>query len=151
MTNPTPGLRADDRERVARAICAACEEDPDHCGDAQGNAFRWQDYLMVADAAIAALSQQPATSDERSSPSKTIKLGSHGSAFDGPDECRAYTYAEQPTNAKAWSLGMAAAKTSTVGDLIDVGLSLLQQLQAEGFGVFELPKVALTNKEPTHG
>jgi hypothetical protein len=42
------------RERVARAICAACGETPDHQGAARGNAYRWQDYLDAADAAIAA-------------------------------------------------------------------------------------------------
>ncbi len=45
----------DHRERVARAICSACEENPEHSGDARGNARRWQDYLPIADAAIAAL------------------------------------------------------------------------------------------------
>lgn len=40
------------RERVARAICAGCEENPDHLGDARGNDYRWQDYLDVADAVI---------------------------------------------------------------------------------------------------
>ena len=50
-----PRATADvEREPVARAICKACEENPDHKGDARGNAFRWQDYLHVADAAIAA-------------------------------------------------------------------------------------------------
>lgn len=44
------------REKVARAICVACHENPDHTGDARGNAKRWQDYLDCADAAIAALS-----------------------------------------------------------------------------------------------
>lgn len=43
------------RERVARAICSACGENPDHIGDARGNQHRWQDYLPVADAAIAAM------------------------------------------------------------------------------------------------
>lgn len=43
------------RERVARAICTACEENPDHRGDARGNDYRWQDYLETADAAIRAL------------------------------------------------------------------------------------------------
>jgi hypothetical protein len=42
-------------ERVARAICTACEENPDHTGDARGNAFRWQDYADVAQAAIDAV------------------------------------------------------------------------------------------------
>ncbi len=43
------------RETVARAICSACDETPDHAGDAGGNAFRWQDYLKAADAAIAVI------------------------------------------------------------------------------------------------
>lgn len=42
------------RERVARAICSACGEKPEHSGDARGNDYRWQDYLDAADAAIAA-------------------------------------------------------------------------------------------------
>lgn len=50
------GNDMDTREKVARAICAACEENPEHTGDAQGNAKRWQDYLGCADAAIQALS-----------------------------------------------------------------------------------------------
>lgn len=40
---------------VARAICTACQENPDHKGDAGGNQYRWQDYLNAADAAIAAM------------------------------------------------------------------------------------------------
>jgi len=43
------------REKVARAICQACHENPDHKGDATGNDYRWQDYLEAADAAIAAI------------------------------------------------------------------------------------------------
>jgi hypothetical protein len=43
------------RESVARAICAARDEDPDHVGDARGNDHRWQDYLAAADAAIAVI------------------------------------------------------------------------------------------------
>ncbi|WP_186214793.1 hypothetical protein [Burkholderia gladioli] len=42
------------RAAVARAICSACGERPEHVGDARGNAYRWQDYLPSADAAIAA-------------------------------------------------------------------------------------------------
>ena len=42
-------------ERVARAICKACEENPDHPGDARGNQYRWQDYVEVAKAAINAM------------------------------------------------------------------------------------------------
>lgn len=41
-------------EAVARAICVACEDDPDHQGDARGNEFRWQDYRDAALAAISA-------------------------------------------------------------------------------------------------
>ena len=41
-------------EAVARAICVACEENPDSQGDARGNKFRWQDYRDVALAAISA-------------------------------------------------------------------------------------------------
>ena len=41
------------RDAVAIAICAACNEQPYHVGDARGNAFRWQDYWAVADKVIA--------------------------------------------------------------------------------------------------
>ena len=46
-------------ERVARAICVACEEYPDHRGDARGNEYRWQDYKEVAEAAIRAVGRVP--------------------------------------------------------------------------------------------
>jgi len=46
-----------DIEQVARAICMACEENPDHIGDARGNEKRWQDYIPVAEAAIEALNK----------------------------------------------------------------------------------------------
>jgi len=39
-------------ERVARAVCAACGENPDHPGDARGHTLRWQDYIEAAEAAI---------------------------------------------------------------------------------------------------
>lgn len=42
------------REAVARAICTACEDNPDVTGDARGNEFRWHDYLDAADAALSA-------------------------------------------------------------------------------------------------
>src|SRR5690606_17844424 len=56
-------------EAVARAICVACEENPDHQGDARGNEFRWQDYRDTALAAINALTAaqqqgKPAVVDE---------------------------------------------------------------------------------------
>ena len=52
-------------EAVARAICVACEENPDRRGDARGNEFRWQDYRDVALAAISAFiaAQQEARND----------------------------------------------------------------------------------------
>lgn len=68
----------------------------------------------------------------------TIKLGLYGRAFDTPQTRRAYTYREQPDNIGAYKLGRAAAGTSPGGDSIDHGLSLLKELQAHGFGVFEL-------------
>ncbi len=43
------------REKVARAMCQSCYENPDHKGDATGNDYRWQDYLESADAAIDAV------------------------------------------------------------------------------------------------
>lgn len=54
-------------EAVARAICVACEENPDRQGDARGNEFRWQDYRDTALAAISAFTaaHQPAEDGER--------------------------------------------------------------------------------------
>lgn len=53
-------------EPVARAICTACDENPDHQGDARGNQYRWQDYIDVAQAAIAAVEPiQPEEVTER--------------------------------------------------------------------------------------
>lgn len=66
------------------------------------------------------------------------KLGIRGRAYDAPSVCRAYTYTEQPNNDHAWKLGKAASAVKAGGDYIDAGLSLLEQLQANGFGVFEL-------------
>lgn len=68
----------------------------------------------------------------------TIKLGIYGKAFDSPQTRRAYTYREQPDNIGAYKLGRAVLRAASGGDSIDYGLSLLKQLQAEGFGVFEL-------------
>lgn len=41
-------------ESVAKAICAACDEDPMHPGDCRGNDYRWQDYREPALAALQA-------------------------------------------------------------------------------------------------
>ncbi|MGN4154845.1 hypothetical protein ACS0Y3_31255 [Burkholderia gladioli] len=43
------------REAMARAICSACGEKPEHSGDARGNALRWQDYECIAQAVLAEL------------------------------------------------------------------------------------------------
>ncbi|AEA65892.1 hypothetical protein ACS0ZG_28065 [Burkholderia gladioli] len=43
------------REAMARAICSACGEKPDHLGDARGNALRWRDYECIAQAVLAEL------------------------------------------------------------------------------------------------
>lgn len=66
------------------------------------------------------------------------KLGIRGRAYDAPSVCRAYTYTEQPNNDHACKLGKSASAVKAGGDYIDAGLSLLEQLQANGFGVFEL-------------
>lgn len=65
-------------------------------------------------------------------------VGLRGSAFDMPETKRAYTYDEQPGNVVASRLGSAWIKAKNGGDNIDAGLSLLKELQAEGFGVFDI-------------
>ena len=54
------GIMTDLREALARAICASCDENPDHSGDCQGNQYRWQDYLPCADAALAVFEAEKA-------------------------------------------------------------------------------------------
>ena len=54
------GEMSDLREALARAICASCDEIPDHSGDCQGNQYRWQDYLPCADAALAVFEAEKA-------------------------------------------------------------------------------------------
>lgn len=72
-----------------------------------------------------------------------IQLGGYGTAFDPPGTCRAYTYEHQPGNAIAYRLGEVAGAASrySCGDGIDVGLNLLKELQAAGFGVFQTATV----------
>ena len=48
-------------EPVARAICRACEENPDHRGDCRGNEHRWEDYVPIAQAAIEAMPNKEIT------------------------------------------------------------------------------------------
>lgn len=76
------------------------------------------------------------------------KIGIYGKAYDGPDVKRAYTYEDQPDNLGAHKLGKAAIAASLArgGDLIDSGLSLLQSLHGEGFGVFEIDATAALNE-----
>ncbi len=69
----------------------------------------------------------------------TLKIGIYGKAYDRPDERRAYTYDHQPQNVGAHKLGRACSEIHSGGDWIDRGLNLLNSLQREGFGVFELP------------
>lgn len=71
------------------------------------------------------------------------KLGIFGKAFDLPTTKPAYTYSDQPDNGPAYRLGNALIKAFNTpqtmsGDSIDIGLALLQLLEQEGFGVFEL-------------
>ena len=66
------------------------------------------------------------------------KLGRLGAAFDPADTRYAYTYAEQPDNVGAMKLGRAALSVKHGGDEIDAGLSLLDRLSREGFGVFQI-------------
>jgi hypothetical protein len=68
------------------------------------------------------------------------KLGIYGRAYDGPEVRYAYTYGHQPDNLAANKLGRACAYAakSPGGDWIDQGLSLLFELQKEGFGIYEL-------------
>lgn len=71
----------------------------------------------------------------------TRKLGIYGRAYDAPGTKRAYTYRHQPDNVVAWRLGAAlnlAHQQGPGGDLIDTGLNLLQALEQQGFGVFEI-------------
>lgn len=77
---------------------------------------------------------------------QVCKLGRTGAAFDGPEVRYAYTYTDQPDNIGAMKLGRAAAINGVKrhGDEIDRGLHLLLQLQAEGFGVFQLSAAPTT-------
>ena len=71
---------------------------------------------------------------------QVLEVGIRGKAYDPPKTCRAYTFKEQPDNVGAWRLGEAAQGCNSVssGDLIDVGLGLLNHLEKHGFGVYEL-------------
>lgn len=66
------------------------------------------------------------------------KLGRYGAAFDPASTHYAYTYTDQPDNVGAMKLGRAALGITPGGDVIDAGLSLLDRLSREGFGVFQI-------------
>jgi hypothetical protein len=74
-------------------------------------------------------------------------VGMKGGMFDLPTTKRAYTYAEQPDNVNAYKLGRACevANHRSAGDGIDRGLALLQELQTEGFGVFDIGAEYITH------
>ncbi len=67
------------RAAVARAICAACGEEPERPGDARGNAFRWQDYEQTAEAVVFELQAAEAGETGRSAvphlASATLSIG----------------------------------------------------------------------------
>lgn len=69
-----------------------------------------------------------------------VQIGNRGAAYDPPNTHRAFTYEHQPGNIDASRLGRAtnAADVASAGDSIDRGLSLLKELQAIGFGVFQI-------------
>lgn len=84
----------------------------------------------------AALAQQP----ESLTKWNVVQIGNRGAFYDPPNTRRAFTYAKQPGNVDASWLGRAAAMARPGGDSIDHGLSLLKELQAMGFGVFQIDK-----------
>lgn len=59
MLKYVPPAHVNQSERVARAIFIALSENANRVGNAPGNACQWQDYLSVADAAIAAYRTTP--------------------------------------------------------------------------------------------
>lgn len=76
-----------------------------------------------------------------------LKIGINGKYYDKKEQCRAYTYKNQPNGVEAYRIGKAVdkAKNDTHGDHIDLGLNLLQQLECLGFGVFEIKRDAIVN------
>lgn len=67
------------------------------------------------------------------------KMGNYGRAYDMPEDRRAYSYKDQPDNRGAYRVGLAANNLKQpCGDLIDKGLALLKELEAQGYGIFEL-------------
>ena len=110
---------------------------------ARTEAVRESNYHTQLGHAIDALSRLrkviEATSTLRKEPGVCL-IGTKGSAFDMPATNRAYTYEDQPTNVVASTLGSACLEAcrKPPADSIDLGLKLLKELQARGFGVFAL-------------
>lgn len=79
-----------------------------------------------------------------------VQVGNRGAAYDPPNTHRAFTYEHQPGNIDASRLGRAtnAAAAASAGDSIDRGLSLLKELQAIGFGVFQIGPPAPVQAAP---
>lgn len=51
----------------------------------------------------------------------------------------------QPNNGEAWNISEAVRKAQTGGDPIDHGLSIMQQLEAKGYGLVKLPPCPTCN------
>lgn len=77
------------REAVARAICSAYGEKPEHLGDARGNALRWQDYECLAQAVLAELRAAEAGEPGRSAISHLANVIAR-SCEDGADQAWMY-------------------------------------------------------------
>lgn len=120
------------REPAASLPAAGVEDGPDITTKHGYPAYSVAQHERI----VAALSAQQSAPERVSVPE--CKLGILGRAYDAPSVCRAYTYQDQPHSDHAWKLGKAAAAVKAGGDWIDTGLSLLEQLQENGFGVFEL-------------
>ena len=106
----------------------------------------WNNAVLACQVAIRdALAAAPAHQAERQGQEEVqrlrvhvCKLGRYGAAFDPASTHYAYTYTDQPDNLGAGKLGRAALGINPGGDLIDAGLSLLDRLSREGFGVFQI-------------
>ncbi|MDR8093297.1 hypothetical protein KPB05_38220 [Burkholderia gladioli] len=77
------------RAAVARAICSACGEKPEHPGDARGNALRWQDYECIAQAVLAELQTAETGEPGRSAISHPANVIAR-SCEDRPDQAWMY-------------------------------------------------------------
>lgn len=108
---------------------------------------RWYAQYTAARAALNAQVNQFAASVNKASQAlegwRVVQIGGLGSAYDPQGACRAYTYEHQPRNGLAWKLGRATsvAAYDSAGDYIDRGLALLNRLQEEGFGVFQIAPI----------